>query len=205
LVILLTATLTPEMVEIIKSYKCHFDKMTWIDHGNQCLKYKPFLYFKAYSQRWLENYLINLNPHGGVTLIFCAYRSEVIKWEKKLKHLGHTVWTCVGGEASLFSLKVQSEKPPNYIIATTVLSHGVNLPQISRIFFLYQVKNLDFSIQMVARGGRRGEKFEVFSLENPIGIKWSKLLNCLAIARLSLKMKGQLLIKQTEEWFLKAS
>jgi ATP-dependent DNA helicase RecQ len=204
-VILLTATLTDEMLDIIKTFSCHFDQMTWIDHGNQCLKYKPARYIKAYSKTWLEKYLMNINQEAGVTLVFCAYRADVFRWEKKLKQEGRVVWTCVGGEASLFSLKVQSERPPEFIVATTVLSHGVNLPRISRIIFLYQVKNLDFWIQMVARGGRRGEAFEVFALENPVGIKWSKLLNCLAIARLSLKMKAQLLIKQTEEWFLKAS
>jgi ATP-dependent DNA helicase RecQ len=204
-VILLTATLTEEMLDIIKTFSCHFDQMTWIDHGNQCLKNKPVRYIKAYSQTWLEKYLMSINREAGVTLVFCAYRADVFRWEKKLKEEGRVVWTCVGGEASLFSIKVQSERPPEFIVATTVLSHGVNLPQISRIIFLYQVKNLDFWIQMVARGGRRGEDFEVFALENPMGIKWSKLLNFLAIARLSLKMKAQLLIKQTEEWFLKAS
>jgi superfamily II DNA helicase RecQ len=204
LVIFLTATLTKEMVEEIKKFNCHFDQITWLDHGNQQLKNKPYRYYKASSVRWFEKYLLNVSHSAGVNLIFCAYRSEVIKWEKLLKNQGHSVWTCVGGEASLFSLKVQSEKPPEFIIATTVLSHGVNLPNISRIFFLYPVKNLDFWIQMVARGGRRGENFEVFALENPVGIKWNRVLNSLAIARLSLKMKWHHLLKQIEEWFLKA-
>jgi len=204
LVILLTATLTQEMTNEIKQYNCQFDRIIWADYGNQQLRNKPLRYYKASSVRWIENYLLNLTHATSGNLIFCAYRSEVVKWEKLLKARGFTVWTCVGGEASLFSLKVQSEKPPQFIVATTVLSHGVNLPNISRIFFLYQVKNLDFWIQMVARGGRRGETFEVFALENPVGIKWNKLLNSLAIARLSLKMKGQHLLKQIEEWFLKA-
>lgn len=206
LVILLTATLTNEMVETIKTFNCHFDEMLWIDHGNQCLKNKPYRYVKAPDQMWLENYLMtSAGSNSEVTLIFCAYRTEVLKWEAKLKKQGLSVWSCVGGEASLFSQRVTSESPPQFIVATTVLSHGVNLPQVSKIVFLYEVRNLDFWIQMVARGGRRGERFEVFALENPIGIKWSKILNFLAIARLSLKMKAQLFIKQTEEWFLKAS
>jgi len=204
LVIFLTATLTSQMIEEIKRFDCHFDQMTWVDHGNQQLKNKPVHYYKAYSERWMEKYLLSLSDVDGINLIFCAYRSEVFKWEEILKRNGHSVWTCVGGEANIFSLKVQSERPPTFIIATTVLSHGVNLPNISRIFFLYSVKNLDFWIQMVARGGRKGEKFEVFALENPQGIKWNKFFNSLAIARLSLKMKWQHLIKQIEEWFLKA-
>lgn len=204
LVILLTATMTLEMKEEIQKYNCHFDLISWVDHGNQQLKNIPHKYYKASSVRWIENYLLDMPKSQGVKLIFCAYRAEVLKWEKLLKRQGHSVWTCVGGEASLFSLKVQSERPPEFIVATTVLSHGVNLPDISKIFFLYPVKNLDFWIQMVARGGRRGEKFEVFALENPFGIKWSRLLNSLAIVRLSLNIKWQHLFKQIEEWFLKA-
>lgn len=206
LVIFMTATLTDEMKEEIKTFSCHFDQMTWVDHGNQRLKNRPHQYYKASSASWIESYLLNHSPASslGVNLVFCAYRSEVMKWEKLLKQQGFSVWTCVGGEASAFSLKVQTDGPPQFIVATTVLSHGVNLPNISRIFFLYQVKNLDFWIQMVARGGRKGESFEVFALENPVGIKWSKLFNSLAIARLSLKMKLHLIMKQIEEWFLKA-
>jgi ATP-dependent DNA helicase RecQ len=204
LVILLTATLTDEMVSLIKSYSCQFDRMIWVNHGNQILKYRPQKYYKAYKKKWMEDFLLTMDHAQGVNLIFCAYRAEVMIWEKLLKQQGYLVWTCVGGEASLFSLKVQSERAPNFIVATTVLSHGVNLPNISRIFFLYKVQNLDFWIQMVARGGRRGEAFEVFALENPRAIPFSSALNLLAILRLSFKMGLHQKVKQIQEWFLKA-
>lgn len=204
LVILLTATLTEEMVAAIRRYSCQFNQILWVDHGNQQLKNKPIRYLKAYSIRWMQEFILEGQHARGVKLIFCAYRSQVMDWEKRLKERGFRVWTCVGGEASLFSLKAQSERPPDFIIATTVLSHGVNLPNISQIFFLYQIRNLDFWIQMVARGGRRGESFEVFSLENPHGIKYSGILNLLAILRLSFKMRFHQKVKQIQEWFLKA-
>lgn len=204
LVVFLTATLTEEMIEQIKMYHCQFNRMIWVNQGNQQLKNKPIRYVKAFSSRWMEDFILEVDHSKGVNLIFCAYRSEVYKWEKKLKSRGFRVWSCVGGEAALFSLKSQSERPPDFIVATTVLSHGVNLPNISRIFFLYQIRNLDFWIQMVARGGRRGESFEVFSLENPSGIKFSRILNLLAILRLSLKMRLHQKVKQIQEWFLKA-
>lgn len=203
LVILLTATLTPEMREEIQFFSSHFDTMVWLDHGNQMLKYRPQKYLKAPSVRWLEKFILEREVSPQVSLIFCGYRSEVLRWEKLLKAKGFRVWTCLGGEASLFSLRVQSERPPHFIVATTVLSHGVNLPQISRIYFLYQIKNLDFWIQMVARGGRRGESFEVFALENPSGIRFNKMLNWLAIKKLSLRMKAHQILRQIEEWFLK--
>lgn len=204
LVILMTATLTLEMQAEIKNFSCHFDQIHWLDHGNQQLKYHPTHYYQVYSSEWLENFILSSEWNKGVNLIFCAYREEVLRWEKKLKEKGYRVWTCVGGEAGLFSARVHTERPPQFIVATTVLSHGVNLPAISRIFFLYSVDNLDFWIQMVARGGRRGEDFEVYALENPSGIKWNKYLNALAILRLSLKMRAQQTLKQIEEWFLKA-
>ena len=156
------------------------------------------------SKQFAIKEVLDLDFFEGTNLIFCKYRSEVEKWEKRLFQKGYSVWTCVGGEAGEFSKRAQNENPPNFIIATTVLSHGVNLPQISRIFFLYQVNNLDFWIQMVARGGRRGEAYEVYALENPTGIDWSWLLNHLAILRLSLRMKWKNSIKQIQEWFLKA-
>lgn len=204
LVILMTATLTLEMREEIKNFACHFDQLLWVDHGNQKLKYHPINYYKAYSENWLQEMIFTQRSNSGVSLIFCAYREEVARWEKRLKEKGFRVWSCVGGEAGLFSAMLTSQKPPDFIVATTVLSHGVNLPVISRIFLLYPVNNLDFWIQMVARGGRRGEAFEVFALENPSGIKWNKYLNALAILRLSLKMRAQQTLRQIEEWFLKA-
>ena len=204
LVILLTATLTSEMIGFIKDYQCQFNKILWVDHGNQKLKYTPAKYVKAYSAKWLKDFILEGDHSKGVNLIFCAYRSEVFYWERLLKEKGFRVWSCVGGEAALFSLKSQVERPPHFIVATTVLSHGVNLPHISRIFFLYQIANIDFWIQMVARGGRRGESFEVYSLENPHRIKHNRLLNLLAIVRLSFKMRLNQKMKQIQEWFLKA-
>jgi superfamily II DNA or RNA helicase len=76
---------------------------------------------------------------------------------------------------------------PDFIIATTVLGHGVNLPLIKRVFFLYPVKNPDFWLQMVARGGRRGESYSVFALENPIGIRFSRFKNFTTILWLTMK------------------
>lgn len=204
LVIFLTATLTPAMIEEMKFYSAHFDSIHWVDHGNQKLKNLPHRYYKVPSVYWMENNIYADAKKTGVKLIFCPYRSQVHEWENKLKAKGYRVWSCVGGEAALFSLKVQSERPPEFIVATTVLSHGVNLPHISTIYFLYEINNLDFWVQMVARGGRRGEKFEVFAMENPHGIKWNLFLNYLAIQRLNLRMRGQQLLQQIEEWFLKA-
>ncbi len=204
LVIALTATLTTEMIGEIKNYGRHFEGVSWINYGNQKLKNRPNQYIRVPNSIMMGEIMEFLDHKSGTNLVFCKYRSEVERWHLRLSEKGFSVWSCIGGEASLFSLKVQAENPPQFIVATTVLSHGVNLPGISRIFFLYPVENLDFWIQMVARGGRRGEAFDVYALENPNGLKWNRLLNVLAISILSLKMKWQQSIEKIQEWFLKA-
>jgi len=51
---------------------------------------------------------------------------------------------------------------------------------------------LDFWIQMVARGGRRGEDFEVFSLESPVEINWSPLKNYFHVLLIGIKQNLRL-------------
>lgn len=205
LTILLTATLSDEMIKELSSYSIHFESILWCNFGNQELKFAPKRYFKSPSKKWISD-LIVCGPRGkGVNLIFCPYRQEVFDWEKSLKLMGYKVWSCVGGEARYFKDKMNSEEVPDFIVATSVLSHGVNLPSISCIFFLYPLGNIDFWIQMVARGGRGGESYEVFSLESPYGIKWNRWINCLAILSLSLKIQFHQALRECGQWFLRES
>lgn len=188
-VILLTATLSDDMRAEISRFSLHFDQVLWINHGNQHLKYVPARYIKAPDRHWLLAQIKGAKKKTSVKLIFCQYRQEVYQMEKELNSLGFTCLSCVGGESKFMAAKLQANPHPDFIISTTVLSHGVNLPQIKEIYFTYQVKNIDFWIQMVARGGRRGEKFVVFALEKPFTLKWNPLRNLVDIAWLSIKQK----------------
>lgn len=201
LVIGLTATLSPELQNEMKFIESGFERILWIDHGNQKLKWKPFSYVQL-KKNVLEKCVVSLRPKG-TCLIFCQYREEVSRWEKRLRSEGFTVWSCLGGEAAMFSQRVEKESPPQFIVSTTVLSHGVNLPSIRRVFFLYPVRNIDFWIQMIARGGRRGESFQVFALEPPYGLKWSRFGNLLATGKISLKIFLCNFLTQLEQCFLK--
>jgi superfamily II DNA or RNA helicase len=189
----------------ISLFESEFKTIWWIDQGNQKLKYRPQKYYKIPSLSFMED-LIFSSPQnrGNTSLIFCRYRREVYEWESKLISYGYHVLSCVGGGAREFSEKLQQSPDPDFIIATSVLSHGVNLPSLGKIFFTYQVKDLNFWIQMVARGGSKGDFYEVYSLERPFGLKWNIFFNFLAIQKLSLKIKWLKLYKQIEEWFLKA-
>jgi ATP-dependent DNA helicase RecQ len=177
LTFLLTATLNENMKGEILLFKTQFDSIYWVNNGNQKLMYKPFRYVQAPSRRWIQNQFECEQKNSDVKLIFCQYRQEVFALEKKLTSMGYSCVSCVGGEAKFMSQRLRDCPRPDFIISTTVLSHGVNLPAIKKIYFTYKVLNVDFWIQMVARGGRRGDRYQVFALEKPFELKWNKYLN----------------------------
>jgi len=202
LTILLSATFSLEMQTQVVYFESQFDQMLWFDGGNQTLKYKPISYVKVPHRSWILHCL-EQTPLSceKVSVVFCAYRHETEKVGDWLRHQGFRVWTCVGGEAKKMQHLMQTEKAPHFIVCTTVLSHGVNLPEISNVYFLYPIQNIDFWIQMVARGGRSGNNYKVFGLEKPYGIKWSYWTNVLALLILGAKTY----LRQYHQWFLKES
>ncbi len=201
LVIGLTATLSRDLQDEMNTLECGFSNILWIDHGNQSLKWKPTSYIQV-TRKFMEKCILSLEC-PGTSLIFCQYREEVSHWEKRLKAEGFSVWSCRGGESQLCSLKVINDLPPQFIVSTTVLSHGVNLPSIGRVFFFYPVRNKDFWIQMIARGGRRGEGFQVFALEPPYGLRWSRTRNLLEKGKISVRILFSIFMNQLEQCFLK--
>ncbi len=203
LTVALTATFSKELQNEVSSFTFHFDSISWLDYGNQTLKYVPRKYIKAPSKKWLIKQIQCSPKNEGVKLIFCQYREEVFEMERKLTSLGFQCHSCVGGEAHQLAQKLILHSNPDFIISTTVLSHGVNLPCIRKIYFLYQLNHLDFWIQMVARGGRRGEDYVVFSLEPPYELKWNRGRNFFHVLFLTVKeyltvrsLLGQLFISK---------
>lgn len=204
LMLVLTATMNEMMIQEMRSYFCTFDEIIWFNAGNQKLKFYPVKYVKFSDSSWPQKNL-HLLPHTGVTLIFCQYRQQVKWWEDYLHKKGFICLSCIGGEASEFSLKLSQMAKLDFIIATTVLSHGVNLPSIGRICFTYKTKNIDFWIQMVARGGRKGENFEVYSPEAPYLIDFSRISNAFFLFRMKFRMMLLEIWEDIQAWFLKAS
>lgn len=192
LCVALTATLSEQMIDQIAKFSCGFDRISWIDCGNQRLRFKPVRYLKCPDREWLLTEIMTQGKSAGVKLIFCQYREEVLHLERKLRNEGYSCLSCIGGEARDMKGKLLRNSRPDYIIATTVLSHGVNLPEISKIFFLYPVKNPDFWIQMVARGGRSGSEYEVFSVEAPQGLEWNRVQNFFQLVKHTLIQKIKL-------------
>ena len=73
---------------------------------------------------------------------------------------------CVGGEVEKFQTELKNSNGKiDCIFSTIALSHGVNLPEIKKVFINYEVKNYDFWLQMVGRGGRQGSAYEVYCFD----------------------------------------
>ena len=200
LVIFLTATL-PEWMRRDIELMGHFDRKLWVDCGNQRLRFAPKSYLRFPGKKLLLSFLEEERKSAGCTLVFCAYRQEVTAVAELLRKKGRSVLTCLGGEAAEFSRRLALVGTCDFIVATTVLSHGVNLPLIQRVVLLYEVGNEDFWVQMVARGGRSGAGYEVLALEKPPGIKWNPVVNFLKILWITLRIKIHFFLRQ--EWFLK--
>lgn len=189
LTFLLTATLSESMRNEVSYFSSQFDQIVWHNHGNQILKYRPDSYVQGPSKNWLLKQIKSEKLRKNVKLIFCQYREEVFQLEERLEKLGYSCISCVGGESKHMPDKLKKNPFPDYIISTTVLSHGVNLPDIKKIYVLYEIQNLDFWIQMVARGGRRGQAFQVLALEKPEDLTWNFWSNLWHVFILSLKEK----------------
>jgi len=137
LTILLTATLTKEMKAEVELFQSHFDRLFWVNCGNQILRTLPHSYIKFPGPSSLLDFLLQERKNTGTKLIFCAYRNEVFAVTASLRKKGFSVIPCIGGESKHMTQRLEECPLPDFIVSTTVLSHGVNLPVIQKIFFLY--------------------------------------------------------------------
>lgn len=159
----LSATMNNEILRQVKnSLNHHFSNIYIIDLGNMQLSYTPNRYFLMKNKRVARIFLYQEIKKKEKILCFFEYRGEVKRMEKELEKRGVNVISCVGGEAKDFRQKLIKSNP-DIILATSTLSHGVNLPTIRKIFFFYKIDDYDIWLQMAGRGGRDGKGFDVYS------------------------------------------
>lgn len=170
--LLLSATISDE---VFTYWKRDNLKSLCINLGNQRIKKEPFkrIYMKDFFLSELEC-IQGKNP----TLVFFKYRREVKKYEKELVDLGYKVVIGLGGESHLFNERISQIPDVEFILGTSALSHGVNLPKISNILITYKVKNLDMWTQMVGRAGRRGEEFKLYTKDH-FRLTWLQVIKTL--------------------------
>lgn len=168
----ITATMSLDLLAKLKEdLEYHSDIWFYIDYGNHQLHRAPKKYhcFHGLNPQlfhramWRE---LRLKNPTDVYLIFCSYRSEVDELVSRSRRMGLRSIGCVGGEVESFLLDLKNRNEEvDCIFSTTALSHGVNLPEIKKVFINYEVKDYDFWLQMVGRGGRRGADYEVYTFD----------------------------------------
>ncbi len=96
-------------------------------------------------------------------LLFFPAREQVMRWSRWCRKHGISHLACLGGHALAFKNQLVFNPDPQVIIATSVLSHGVNLPARDVVIILGHQWQEELWIQMKSRGGRRGEKYFLLS------------------------------------------
>ena len=160
----LSATIMPSLFERVKQDALiAFDQFYYYDLGGGTLLYKPKyeLNMKLFSRaEQLKLLSLYLKFSGKRALVFCSRRQDVLKVRARLREEGLLCAHCLGGGVQDFLADTRRQEP-QVIVATSVLSHGVNLGAIRLVCFLDPVENNDFYLQMLARGGRDGGGFIV--------------------------------------------
>lgn len=187
----LSATMSdPLIYRWEKDAKLNYENVFKINLNNHTLKKAPYVTThipKVLKKLFLKELTYMKTKYSK--LIFCAYREEVFQLKRCLEKRGHSVISCVGGQTHLLVGELLKKPRPDFILATSAISHGVNLPKISAIYLSYQVKNYDFWIQMVGRGGRQGEDFKVFTCDKYRITAFGWILSFLYLLKLKLWSK----------------
>jgi ATP-dependent DNA helicase RecQ len=171
-ILAVTATMDEIVMQKMKM-DLSFYQDFWIhlDYGNHQLHRHPtsLISFKGLKPQYIQKAFwreIRLKEDKDILLYFCAYRSQVDEFVDRAQRLGFKALGCVGGEVENFLKQVEeSEGKIDCIFSTTTLSHGVNLPEIKKVFIDYEVKNYDFWLQMIGRGGRQGSEYQVYTTD----------------------------------------
>lgn len=157
----------------------------WIhlNFGNLQLKNQPnqIHYFGGLDKRVMDRAFLRemkKKSPDKTYLLFCSTRNEVDRRMVWAKNQGYRALGCVGGEVEKFQIELsQASEGVDCIFSTVALSHGVNLPEIRKVFINYEVKDYDFWLQMVGRGGRRFGDYDIYTYDSyhlNRNIKWIK-------------------------------
>lgn len=172
-ILAVTATMDSTVMDSMKKDLTFYQDF-WIhlDYGNHKLHRKPqnMVCFHGLKPQYIQKAFwreLRMKNDKDIFLYFCAYRSQVDELVARSQRLGFKAIGCVGGEVDQFLLNVkENEGKIDCIFSTTTLSHGVNLPEIKKVFIDYEIKNYDFWLQMVGRGGRQGSDYQVYTYDS---------------------------------------
>jgi superfamily II DNA or RNA helicase len=182
-ILALTATMDRNLMErSYDEFSLGLENQFVLNLGNQILLNRPNKIFNLslLGEKFINRLILKdllSSEDLKTTLVFCKYRKDVEMWLDICSRLKVKALGCVGGEVDTFLEDLARMKKPRCIFTTSALSHGVNLPVISKVFLTYQINNKDFWTQMVGRGGRDGSPYTVYEMESVLRpLNFNKLL-----------------------------
>lgn len=195
----LSATMSSELITQWKfDFSLSVDHLFLLNLGNQTLLYPPELkhfYFSFFPQMFRRRFIYELLQNENETfLYFCSRRNEVDQWLDFCARRGILALGCKGGEVQGFIQALKMYPSPRVIFSTSALSHGVNLPPLSKVFIGEALGRKDFWLQMAGRGGRKGERYELFSFDEFEGSFKEKLRWFIKEFFFDFRVKWKLLI-----------
>lgn len=164
-ILALTATLSKKVERtIFVEQKISGRNFSINRNGNKSIKRLPHFWIE-YPTKHREKMIkkLILLARNERVLLFCQYKREVEIYTKKLKESGLNVFGYIGGKIDHLEQELTGFNT-GVIVATTVLSHGVNLPSLAHLFISYIPDSEEFFWQMVGRAGRKGESYNLFLL-----------------------------------------
>ena len=163
--VMLSASISAELCgQITFDLSQYFSHYLSVDLGNFQFKTPPQRHYCLSLNSLFEEMILSTVLYEQKVLLFLPYRDQVKRWvqyfgEKNIRAIG-----CVGGEVQGFCEKIRTSDYQVFI-STTCLSHGVNLPSFSKVFILERSVSDEFWLQMASRSGRRGEDYQLYSLD----------------------------------------
>ncbi|PIP95784.1 MAG: hypothetical protein COW00_02615 [Bdellovibrio sp. CG12_big_fil_rev_8_21_14_0_65_39_13] len=176
-VVAMTATIEKELFKKLKKDAFNnFLNVYFIDQGKNQFQTSPKKIVQYPVQKWMNAEIkAQLKiKRSKPLLVFVSYRSNVEQWLSWAQRNSIRAIGCVGGQAQSFSENIDSHQW-QLIVATSVLSHGVNLPSVAEVFITYPIEVAEFWYQMAGRGGRRGEQFKLHHLNKERDKNWSQI------------------------------
>lgn len=167
-----------------------FNMVFQINVGNMRFKHPPTKAHCYTRVQQLKRRLVwEARKKNNSGIIFCHTRAQVYDWNLWFKRRGIKSLGCVGGEVERFRQELAKAGEVNWIVTTSALSHGVNLPSFKHVFIAYRPDSRSMWLQMAARGGRRGEGFILHTLDKPKFIQKIKLSLFDMLVRLDLYLR----------------
>jgi len=174
-IVAMTATIEKALYDkLIHEAFNNFEQVYHVDQGRNQFQTLPAKVVQYPQKKWMNAEIKAQlrTKRSKPLLVFVSYRSSVELWLSWAQKNSIRAIGCVGGQAQIFSEHIENHQW-QLIVATSVLSHGVNLPSVAEVFITYPIELTEFWYQMAGRGGRRGEQFKLHHMNKERDKKWS--------------------------------